>query len=48
MSDLDQPIDYDAIIRRAEALRAASIVEMGRAIAAYFRPAKSARKPLLG
>ena len=41
------PIDYDAIIREATALRAQSIAEMGRAIGAFFRR-KRLTKPLLG
>ena len=41
------PIDYDAIIREATALRAETIAAMGRAIGAFFRR-KPVAKPLLG
>jgi hypothetical protein len=46
MQNQDQ-IDYDAIIRRAEAMRAEAVVEMTRALMAFFRR-KPAVKPLLG
>jgi hypothetical protein len=41
------PIDYDAIIREAKALRAQTIADMGHALATFFRR-KRVAKPLLG
>jgi hypothetical protein len=42
----NDPIDYDAIIREATALRAQTIAAMGRALSEFFRR-KRATKPLL-
>jgi hypothetical protein len=41
------PIDYDAIIREARALRAQTIADMGRALGEFFRRKRLA-KPMLG
>lgn len=43
----NEPIDYDAILREATALRAETIAALGRALARFFRR-KPVAKPLLG
>jgi hypothetical protein len=38
MLDTNQKIDHDAIMRDARQLRAETMAELGRTIAAFFRP----------
>jgi hypothetical protein len=45
MQSTDRDIDYDAIIRRAHAMRNEAIVDLARAVASLFRRSKPNAKP---
>jgi hypothetical protein len=45
MQSTDRDIDFDAIIRRAHAMRNEAIADMARAFARLFRRSKPVAKP---
>ena len=48
MNPTESTINYDALLREAQALRAQAIADFGRRVASFFRRAKPVAKPLLG